>query len=304
MTSSSTAADAAPERRPKAAVLKTSATADALDLAASIERSLNAELEGLSVVELSTTTPLTFSELQFAVGCTDATESCLAEVAAMLGVDVLVLSSVARTETGVTLDLAVFRASDHLTQQTTREFSGPGADSETLDALEPALRELFGLPIPQSQPAQPAAADPIAPHEAASATADRMAPVPSDEATALSRPTATPLLPWILAGTGVLAIGTGAVFGMLANNSEDEFKSAPVGDRAEIDAAHGVLQDARTQATLANVFLGAGAAMIVTAGVLLLLDGAPATSASIAIEPSVGLDRAGVLLGGRFGATR
>jgi tetratricopeptide (TPR) repeat protein len=72
-------------------------------------------------------------------------------------------------------------------------------------------------------------------------------------------------LPWLVTGAGVVTLGVGIGFGVLASRKEDEARSEPVQTTAA-----SIHEDARGHATIANVTMTVGAAVAV-AGVVWLV---------------------------------
>lgn len=77
---------------------------------------------------------------------------------------------------------------------------------------------------------------------------------------------------YILGGTGLLAIGTGVVFGIMASSSESDLKSDKNRTRTQ-DEVQTIADNAQKYAMLANVFYGAGAACLISATVLYFIEG-------------------------------
>jgi hypothetical protein len=75
------------------------------------------------------------------------------------------------------------------------------------------------------------------------------------------------VLPVVTIATGVAMLGTGTIFGLLKNSTQDEFDTTPFISEAEDLADKG-----ETQALLANIFLIGGAAVTVTGIVLFILN--------------------------------
>lgn len=103
-------------------------------------------------------------------------------------------------------------------------------------------------------------------------------------------------LPWIVAGVGVVAVGVGAVFGVVSQDKASAARDEPI----QVNASN-LHDEATTFATLANVFFVAGgilAAGGVAWGVISLTSGSgderEAAQAEAAIVPG------GVVVRGRF----
>jgi tetratricopeptide (TPR) repeat protein len=97
---------------------------------------------------------------------------------------------------------------------------------------------------------------------------------PTVEARERSR---VPVVPVALAGVGVVAAGVGAVFGLQSRSSLEEVESAFAGGsfptQSEVPAVRARLDDARSQARVANVLFGTAAAAVTGAVVTYLLSG-------------------------------
>jgi hypothetical protein len=110
-----------------------------------------------------------------------------------------------------------------------------------------------------------------------------------------------PTASWILGGVAVAGAASFTFFGLRAKGDVDEMRisCAPVCDAARVDAA-------KRDALIANISLGAGAAALVTAGVLVFVSQPASASSSasatssfpIALRASLG--PSGVTLGGVF----
>ncbi len=106
-----------------------------------------------------------------------------------------------------------------------------------------------------------------------------------------------------LASLGVVAVGVGGYFGFVAMGLTDDAKTECGGALdpcfGSIDVAQGYVDDARTNATLSNVFIGAGVATAVLGVVLWVTapDGAPPERSAAVVPMGDGM---GVTLDGRW----
>ena len=110
-----------------------------------------------------------------------------------------------------------------------------------------------------------------------------------------------PLLPLVVAGVGAVVLGVGAGVGAAAKAAEEDYAAAPVATRSEIEAADGLLSDARDKATLANVLLGVGGVVLVAGAAWLVVElsaGDDPVQAQVLLGPQL----AGLQLQGTFGA--
>ncbi len=109
---------------------------------------------------------------------------------------------------------------------------------------------------------------------------------------------------WTTLGVGVVSLGVGAFFGLDARSIETEVEDAAgAGSVTQVDA-QGRIDDAKSSATLANVFYGVGIAAGVTSVLLFLITPGSdiATEEELAgdgvrIAPMLGPDGAGVSAG-------
>jgi hypothetical protein len=106
---------------------------------------------------------------------------------------------------------------------------------------------------------------------------------------------------WITGGLGVVGLGVGAAFGVIAVSKKSDASCDATGTCNNYAA----VGDAKTAATAANVGLIAGGALVATGAALLLFthDGGGKTEtrgAGVHAAPMVGLTGGGVLLEGRW----
>ena len=149
-------------------------------------------------------------------------------------------------------------APGHLPFSTKAKVTAKGRVTVPIPALQAAPE---AAPAPAPPPLQAAAPAPLA------ATAGAAAPPPSSS---VSPPAAEQksIIPWVVAGAGVVALGVGTVFGLKAmSNADDARETCPNGlcnDASGETAA----SDAHTQATISNVSFVLGAAAVATGVVL------------------------------------
>jgi len=100
-----------------------------------------------------------------------------------------------------------------------------------------------------------------------------------------------------LGGAGATILGTG--FALAANDAESQADA--ICPHTKCGDAHAVSlnQQARTDAIVADVAWGVGAAALIGAAALWFAD-KPATTDSVAVSPLVGRGRAGIAVGGHF----
>ena len=275
---------AAAQDAPLTAVLSSSVSDDSLrSTGGAIERVIRARIEPLGVVRVAGTPALGLADLQLAVGCMGETNECLTAVAGQLEVDALLLPSVDRAGEEFVVSVTFFDKRNG--GRTTRAVRRAEQESELLESVDGLLRELFGLP--------PA---PVGPETGGGGGGEE--PRPVDGGGGISIPGL------IVAGVGVAALGTGVVFGLMAQSSEDDYAGAPVGTDTEIDAAIEIRDRAESQALLANIMFAAGGALVIGGAVLILLGGDDDEGGSTErawIAPSISPAGTSLTVGGTFG---
>jgi len=114
-----------------------------------------------------------------------------------------------------------------------------------------------------------------------------------------------------IAGTGVVALGVGIVFGVKANSTwgdvEDLCPDLHCANQADYDRSKGLISDARRDGNVSTILIGAGAALAAT-GVYLWLTAPHATEMeeeeeepeALRLVPQVGGDVTGIALTGGF----
>lgn len=252
------------------------------------------ELDKVQGVRVSARPPLDLPATQLALDCIGETNACLRSVAEQAAAESLLAPSLERAggETVVTLLFFDARGEGELRSVTRRH---PSADVEraALDAVPAMMRELFGVaePAPQAEPAQESPAQ-TAVVESDLGGAQEPAPTRSS----------FPPAPVAITAVGVAILGTGIVFGLMSKANEDDYADAPHGNEDEIDAAYDTLDKAQTQATIANIGLGLGAAVIALGATLWIveLSDEPESEQNAWLAPRIGERELGLTLGGRF----
>lgn len=185
---------------------------------------------------------------------------------------------------------ATLRQSLRLEEGNTATFSAPTLVAETSQPAPP------GASSPAPAPATASAPPPIAP--------PRLGPVTSDDAPATgSRNTG-----WVLtlAGAGVVGLGVGTTFAILAKNQADDSKANCFEDRPNECSLVGVEQrnGAITKGNVATVATITGGVALAAAGVVWLFSGSwsekKAQSSDFAATAAVAPGQAGVLVRGSF----
>lgn len=227
---------------------------------------------------------LSFERQKDLVGCEDT--SCFAEIGGALGVDVILVTRVARVAAEWVVNMKVIRMTDEFeTLARISEFL-PGRPDQLLKKLPELVAKLMasagdrasGVPPPPSQPVvepETSAAEPYAPPPAPEA------PAPSTWKTAATAPPpqATTELPGTRIGfwwisrflTAGLAVASSAVLiAMFALN--DQAKSSYANDLMMPDERAGMRSTAETTALVGNVSLGLAIAGAVAFGVTWFFD--------------------------------
>jgi serine/threonine-protein kinase len=134
-------------------------------------------------------------------------------------------------------------------------------------------RVVVAVPVLQAAPesasvsAPPPARDEHAP-AAVAATAQATAPASSSSSVAPAPAEQKSIVPWLVGGAGVLALGVGTFFGVKAiSNADTARETCPNGLCNDASGATAA-DDAHTQATISNVSFVIGAAAVATGVVL------------------------------------
>ena len=215
---------------------------------------------------------LGFERQKQLIGCLES--SCAAELAGALGVDALVLSSLARVGAGFAIDVRVLRASQ---VETIARFSGRAAGEEQLLDLLPT----------------------VAAEIAAQVRAAMGVAVQTPAVTVQERPTAAPgglrrwaWLPGVLGGA---ALASGAVLlGLSATDLQRISTNQPeISSPSELNS---VIAAGQTKQLGGAILVGVGGALVLSAAAMLLWGDAPKLSAALEVGPhQVGLVFAGAL---------
>lgn len=269
------------------------ATAGAKSSTGPLDSVLQAALEKLGVVVVSARPGMDLSGVQLALDCVSESAQCLRAVAKESGVEVLIAPTLESTGSELVLSVLRFDVRDGQMRRVVRRQSGSSLHSATLDAVPSMLRELFGLPEP-APPAPVAAQPPAAGSETTNAELPLIEPMPDS----VSHP--MPVGPWILAGAGALVIGGGAVAGVMMLGTQDDYNQLHIRDAGDVREANALKDKAQTQATVANVLFGVGAATLVASGIWLAVElsnpGRPDDDWQTAVVPSIGPGQLGLQL--------
>jgi hypothetical protein len=283
-------AQAEAAERPTAALF---ATAGAIETDAALDSALQAALDTLGVVRVTVKPGLDLEAVQLAIDCVGQSAACLYAVAAQSGVEVLIAPSLTRSADGLALSVLRFDAradtGNAAPQRAVRKQSGTQLKPELLDAIPDLLRELLGVarePDTGSVPLQPSAAP--------NAPLDEVPP-----ATAENDRLSLYLGPSIVGGAGVLMIAGGVATGLVMQSTHDDYLKLPLQNMADVNRVIRKADSGKTEATVANVLYGVGAAAIVAGAIWLALelsDTRDSRAPRTALVPAIGPGQLGVTL--------
>ena len=252
---------------PSASVLAT-ATSDGVrtGFAGPVDRIVRARLDALGVVRVHGSVALDIADVQLALGCVGETPECLGQAAQQIGVDILILPNLDRAGGDLVLSIARFDAASGALRRAVRHARGEDAETEILETVEPALRELFDLPPPEpeqvARAVQTNATGDDAQHASpAGATPDEEpARDDADAEVVAAGPDLT--LPIVSLGVGGAALVAGIVTGVLFATERDAYAVPPqtvqdVADRASHRS------NAESLALATDVLLAVGGAVTV-----------------------------------------
>ncbi|MET0385531.1 MAG: hypothetical protein ABW321_06215 [Polyangiales bacterium] len=234
-------------------------TAGARGSTAELDTRIRESLEKLGHVKLTATPGLDLAGVQLALDCMDESVRCLRAVSTKLGVEVLVSPTLEHGEGELVLTLLAFdaRGTGGLTR-VVRWQAGDALTADTLAAVPTLVRGLFPATGATSAPSAAVAPQPRA--------ADDSARSAATEGNKL------PLAPLVVLASGAAILGAGVITGLVGNGTENDYLAARVETREEAQAANDLRDSASTQATVANVLLGAGGAAIAVGGTWLAIE--------------------------------
>ena len=151
-------------------------------------------------------------------------------------------------------------APGHLPFSTKAKVSAKGRVTVAVPALQ-AAPESAPVPGPAPLPAHDSAPAPLL------ATAPAATPPPSSNAPSAAAEQRS-IIPWVVAGAGVVALGVGTVFGVKAMSSADDARETCPNGHCNDASGETAASDAHTQATISNVSFVLGAAAVATGVVL------------------------------------
>lgn len=277
------------------AVFPTAAQDPALrELASALDPVVLSALDALAQAKVTARPPLDLPATQLAIDCIGETSACLRTLTEQSASEALLAPSLERAGDEMVVTLLYFGARGEGTlRSVARRYSGDNVEGAALDAVPGMLRELFGIAEPAPEPPAPAEAKAAPPRVPGSDLA------PEEP---VLRKTAFPPVPVAITATGVAVLGAGVVFGLMSNASEDDYASIEIGTKADVDAARDELDTARSQALIANIGMGVGAAVIALGAALWIAElSGDRDEPSARVSPWLAPDEVGLALSGTFG---
>ena len=270
------------QEHPSASLLSTAASRGVGEgLSGAVDRLLRSRIDRLDVVDVQGSVALDVAEVQLALGCVGETAECLSQVAEQIGVEVLILPNLDRVGEEVVLSVGRFDSRDGQLRRVVRRARGEQAETEILDAIEGALRELFDLPLPEEDPIELDETEPPPPVVTP--------PSPGPDLT----------LPAITLGIGVAVVGAAIVTGVLFQGEVDAY-SIPPASRNEVSEREGHGRSANDLALATNVLAITGGAIAAAGAAWLLIEllGGGGGERQARVAPLVGRDVAGISISG------
>lgn len=286
---------------------------------AALSRELDRALLQLGVFELLPRPAFDLEAVQLTIDCVEESVECLRQVAERTQAQIVIAPTVERSNGALVLSLLYFDSKTGTApRKVARKQRGDELDRDTFDALPALLRQLLpngrmaaAAPKPSTKPA-PLAPAPTAepkpeppeaePDTEAESTAETEAALAAAEEP-VSGPRPFPVGPVILGAGGLALLATGAVFGALVSSAEQDYSNLQIRTADDAMRAESDIDSGETKALVANVLLGAGAAVVVGAAVWLAIDlSSNREPADVAVVPVIGKDYAGLSLSGRLGA--
>jgi hypothetical protein len=238
---------------------------------------------------------LGFEKQKKVLGCSDEA-SCLAEIGGALGVEYIIVGSLGRVGALYRLDMKLVETARGRVRSRTGE-SVEGQEEKLVVAVQKAIRRLLDPVVAEMTVAPPVAA--VAPAGAASSSAKpstssgltvaspaaALVPVtPRSSDSSESSPISTRTWAYTAGGAGAIAVLGGVVFGLGAKSAfDDEKAAAAIGDAAAFKASR---DKAKSNALLADVFYGVGAAGLGVGAWLYFSSPSSATPVAVSIAPA------------------
>jgi hypothetical protein len=184
--------------------------------------------------------------------------------------------------------------------------SAPGHKPLELELRIGAAGDTQTVVIPALEKDEPGVAAATAPAAAPASAPSPVAPAAQAPATPPPLPKAaqkgSSIVPWLIGGAGVAALGAGGVFGVLALGTYSDAENSCPTHQGCSDADIETRNRATLQANIANVGIGLGVVGVGIGAVLLLAgsDDAAPEAARFRVVPVAGRKTAGIVLDSRF----
>jgi hypothetical protein len=228
--------------QPRIAVLEPSG--DDRQLSGPLERTIRTRLGELGIGGDIESSPLAWRDLALAAGCMQEDAACYAEVASQLGVDELLLASATSNDETCVVELGRWHDGT-IARRTLREHGGAGRFA-ILDAVAPALRELYDLPPAPVIVAEPA---PVVRHH----DPDVAGPI-------------------VLGVVSLGLLGGGLALAFVADASRSAWQLGPTATVRDVDLTLDARDRAERELIAADVLFGAAAAGLTAAVVWLIVE--------------------------------
>ncbi len=273
----------------RVALFKTASEDENLaDLANALDPVIGSGLGEIANVTIAARAAVDLPSFLFAIDCPGETIDCLKAAATQSEAEGVVAGSLRIDGADIVFTLVRFDPKQTAPVRAERRYTGAGIGERALSDVRDMLTELFQSGVPAAGSETVPAATPVPAAEASS-------PLTSASPPPRARP--LPILPIVIGGIGVALVGTGVVFGVLKNASEDEFADERPNEqptnalgRASADRATEAFDRAETQAVISNVMFGIGAGALIGAGVLFYWQMREQRSgeARVAVTPALG----------------
>lgn len=217
-----------------------------------LNKRLNEAVVAAAPVQLISSPHPKLSNLQAQANCRDQSATCLRALAQIAAVEVVIVPSIDRGDGDLVLTLRAFDSTgDGTVSEVAHWQDGKKPSPETLEALPDLVRGLF-RPKPVPTAVEHASSAP-------SGEAGAAREAPQDDLPLR-------LAPWLLLGGGAIVLGAGVISGAVMRGTEHDYKSTTIRTRMDAEKAHSLLQTANTEAVVAEVCIGIGAAALLAGG--------------------------------------
>lgn len=208
---------------------------------------------------------------------------CLSGVGQDAGVNRILMARVKRMPDGLQLDMDLFDVDEKLFVKY-KSVTGLETFADVLNAVDPAMREIFDVRVERQDPNY----------------------VDEEDTGAVQT-----YLAYGTAGLAVISLGAGIYFGMEASSGEDDLNAEQNGDGTynitQVEA-QARLQEVEDNALTANIFYGLAGAFAITSGILFYIDAGSDVASEEELRgdvdwrlaPTVGTDGVGFGAAGSF----